>query len=252
MAPPRHSPRGSDLQALAALLRKHRPQPTPLQLDQVKRRVVARHERTAAAGRWTGWRTRLLLASAFALAFVVNAFGVPGGSPSTNLSKVVSSATQVGGGDAAVDQYLPEDNTTNPPCQTCATGSGASGATIPAVPGARRRLANPRVTAARLQRVLLQRGVILTVSSNFAGRLVARGTIALPQGAARSIRLKPASRRVAAGQRVRVKLGLTKKALRAVRRALAAKRRLRARLTVVVTSRGGQRKAAARKVTLIR
>jgi len=255
MAPPRHSPRGSDLRYLAAVLREHRPRPTPHQLDEVKRRVLARSERRVVtrrrerplASRWTGWRARLLLASAFALALSVNAFGVP------NLSRVVSSATEVGGRqDAAIEQYLAEDTASKPQCPTCSTAGGGPGTASPALGAAGSRIRKPHIGGPRIQRVLRHRGVILFVRSDFAGRLVASGRIALPNGAARSMRLMSASRRVVAGQRVKVKLGLRKKGLRALRRALTRKRRVTAAVRAVVTSPDGQRTASGGKIKLRR
>lgn len=116
-----------NLKDLAALLREHRPQPTPLQLEEVKRRVIHRHERPSASSRWTSWRYRLVLASFFVLAFAVNAFGVPG------KSYFISSATQGGtGNNPANIQYCPKDNPNHPACRPRMTGGGSGVATFPA------------------------------------------------------------------------------------------------------------------------
>jgi hypothetical protein len=120
-------PHSDNLKALAALLRAHKPKPTSLQLDEVKRRVLERHTKPKASSRWTSWRSRLVLASIFVMAFTVNAFGVPG------KGAVVNTAVQGGnGGNSGSIQYCPKDNPNHPQCQPRMTGGGEGQATIPA------------------------------------------------------------------------------------------------------------------------
>jgi hypothetical protein len=120
------APGQKDLKELAALLREQRPHPSHLQLDETKRRVMARRARHAVHGRRSSWTARLVLASVFSLAFVVNAFGVPGKSASDKLSRVVSSATQSGNTvGAASIQYCPKDSVSSncpPPSEGCTPG----------------------------------------------------------------------------------------------------------------------------------
>jgi hypothetical protein len=115
------------LKELAALLRSHRPEPTPLQLDEMKRRALGRRAREATASRWTSWRARGALASIFVLAFAVNAFGVPG----TNgvLKRVTQGTTS---GNSATIEYCPNDNPNSGQCRPRMTGGGTGTATIPA------------------------------------------------------------------------------------------------------------------------
>ena len=113
------------LKELASLLREHRPAPTPLELDEVKRRVIGRHGRKASSA-WTSWRARVALSSIFVLAFAVNAFGVPG----TNavFQRVTGGTTN---GNSATVEYCPRDNPSHPQCQPRMTGGGTGTATIP-------------------------------------------------------------------------------------------------------------------------
>jgi hypothetical protein len=111
---------------LAALLRAHRPEPTALELDDVKRRVIDRHAKKTVSSAWTSWRARLTLASIFVLAFAVNAFGVPGA------GSVLRTATQGGNsGNSGTIQYCPKDNPNHAQCQPRMTGGGTGTATIP-------------------------------------------------------------------------------------------------------------------------
>jgi hypothetical protein len=87
----------------------------------------------------------------------------------------------------------------------------------------------------RPQRVLRAKAVKVRASSAVYGTLSATGRIALPGNAAASVRLKPARPvAVTPGQRVALKLRLSRQALRAVRRAFARRPRLVA--TVKVTA----------------
>jgi len=114
-------------------------------------------------------------------------------------------------------------------------------------------LAVPLLSGPALQHVLRQRGVIVTASSNIAGRLAAGGSIAVPGGAARSVRLLGVRRTVGARQPVKLRLRLRGKALRAVRRALSRRHRLTAVVRVTATAAdGGGARAATRRIKLKR
>lgn len=113
----------------------------------------------------------------------------------------------------------------------------------------------PRVSGRAVQRVLRQRGVILTVRFNLDGTVRTAGTIALPRAAAaRSVRLKPVKRSVTAGVPVKLKLRLSRRALQSVRSALKQKRRLTASVKVVATdlARTTEGEIAKRRVKLKR
>ena len=116
-----------DLKDLAAQLRAHRPELSPLELDEVKRRVIARQAQRKVSSPWTSWRARFALASIFVLAFAVNAFGVPGA------GSVLTTATQgTNGGNSGTEEYCPKDNPNSGQCRPRMTGGGSGVATIPA------------------------------------------------------------------------------------------------------------------------
>jgi subtilisin-like proprotein convertase family protein len=108
----------------------------------------------------------------------------------------------------------------------------------------------PVLGGRRVQRVLKQRGVIVTAKSNVAGTVTATGTIAVPRGAAAIVRLKKVQRRVTAGQTVKLKLGLSKKALRALRQALTTRRKLRVTVRLSLKDTLGRTKTTSRKLTV--
>jgi hypothetical protein len=114
------------LKELASLLRAHRPEPTPLEYDEIKRRVIDRHGRKASSA-WTSWRARLALASIFVLAFAVNAFGVAGGN-----SVLRTALNGTSNGNSGTAEYCPKDNPNHQQCQPRMTGGGTGTATIPA------------------------------------------------------------------------------------------------------------------------
>ena len=110
------------------------------------------------------------------------------------------------------------------------------------------RASTPSVAIGPAQRVLRRKAVTVRAKSRAYGTLAARGTIALPRAAATAVRLGRASRSVAAGEPVSLKLRLSKKALRAVRRAFERRRILKAKVTVIATDLAGGR--AARTVSI--
>jgi subtilisin-like proprotein convertase family protein len=113
-----------------------------------------------------------------------------------------------------------------------------------------RHASPPAVSITGRQRVLRSKAVALAATSVADGRLSAAGTIALPRKA--SARLKPTTAAVSAGQRVTLKLRLSRRALKAVRQAFKTRRLLTARLRVTATDLAGGRATKAVRVTLSR
>ena len=114
------------------------------------------------------------------------------------------------------------------------------------------RASAPSVKARGPQRVLRNKAVIVTATSRTDGTLTATGTIPLPPRAAAALRLKPATANVTAGQPVALRLGLAKKARRAIKRILARKRALTAKVKVTATDLGGGRATKTLRVKLRR
>jgi hypothetical protein len=110
----------------------------------------------------------------------------------------------------------------------------------------------PRLRGATVQRVLRQRGVTVRASSNVDGTVTANGTITIPRGAAKLVRLKRAQRRVTAGKAVTLKLGLSNRALRTVRRALSPRRKLKCRVRLTLRDTSGRQATVAKQLTLRR
>jgi PKD repeat protein len=107
------------------------------------------------------------------------------------------------------------------------------------------------LSAARSQRVLKQRGVIVHASCASPCRLTASATLSVTR-ASRSLKLRGIVRNAATGKRVRLRLRLSNKALRSVRRALRKSRRLTATVKVVATDAAGNSRTAKRKIRLRR
>lgn len=105
----------------------------------------------------------------------------------------------------------------------------------------------PRVARSAAQRVLAQRHVRVSATSNTDGRLSARGTIAVP-GASAVVRLKRATRPVRAGRRATLRLRVPRAGLRRIRAALSDGRRLKARITVTARDLAGN--TASRRVAV--
>jgi hypothetical protein len=133
-------------------------------------------------------------------------------------------------------------------------GAGAGPGSVYPAPqpvSADRRAPAVRLAGALRQRVLRQRSVRVRAEVDEASRVVAQGTIAVP-GTSRVIRLRRASRQLAAGARKRLRLGLTRPALKTLRRAFAKRSRLTARVTVTATDTAGNRRSSNRRVRLTR
>lgn len=114
-------------------------------------------------------------------------------------------------------------------------------------------LTPPAVTlsGARRQRVLRQRGLVVTAVASENGSVSAAATVNVPK-LSKVYRLQAAVVPVVAGQKVVLKLVASKKALAAIRRALAAGRRLRATVTVTTTDGAGNAQTAQRGIKLAR
>jgi hypothetical protein len=102
------------------------------------------------------------------------------------------------------------------------------------------------VTAAakHTQRVLKQHGIVLIVRPNVASTVSATATVNLPNGRARLLRFKRASKKVAANAKATLKLALTKGQLKGLKRALTH-HKLTAK-AVVTTSASGQKASVKR------
>ena len=87
------------------------------------------------------------------------------------------------------------------------------------------------------------------------GTVSAGGTVSVPGGVrtltSRAFTLKGASATAVPGKRVKLRLKLGKKALRAAKRAIRRHRRVRAKITITATDKSGNRKRAKRTVRLV-
>jgi plastocyanin len=109
----------------------------------------------------------------------------------------------------------------------------------------------PKIALAgrRSQRVLKQRGLTLTAESNEPATLRVRGRVNVP-GASKTLRFRSVRAQLAAGVERKVKLRLSRKALRSVRGALRRGTRLIARVTVSAEDKNGNVDTAKRRIRL--
>jgi subtilisin-like proprotein convertase family protein len=114
------------------------------------------------------------------------------------------------------------------------------------------KAAPPSIAKSGAQRPLRQRAVIVKATSNAYGSLSGRGTIKLPSGAAAKVRLKAVRKQVIAGQQTKLRLRLSRAALRQVRLAFASTRRLTARVTVTAKDLAGNQASKLVRVRLRR
>ena len=105
--------------------------------------------------------------------------------------------------------------------------------------------------AAGKQKVLKQRGVIVFASCGSPCTLTASAKVSLA-GASRALKLRGIVRNATSGKQVRLRLTLSKKALRSVRRALRRGVKLTATVTVIATDAAGGSSKATRKIRLKR
>jgi hypothetical protein len=108
------------------------------------------------------------------------------------------------------------------------------------------------LTAARTQRVLRQRAVIVTATTDEPSLLAASGTIALPRGVAATLRLRGVNRVAPANARVRLVLRVSRSGIKKLRRAFRRKRFLTARVRVRATDAAGNTRVVTRRVRLRR
>jgi glucose/arabinose dehydrogenase len=104
-----------------------------------------------------------------------------------------------------------------------------------------------KLSRARSQRVLRQKGFVVAVTCNEACGFTATGKMRV-SGSRTRYGLKRSSKLANAGQRVRVRLALSKKGTATLRRTLA--RRRRASATVTILARDASGNQAARKVSI--
>ncbi len=93
--------------------------------------------------------------------------------------------------------------------------------------------------------------LFVRASMNEPGTLAAGATVSVP-GAAKVYRFKRATKTVSANQSVKLRLKLSKKALKKVKRALRHKRKLRANVTLTATDMTGKQTIRKSKVRLRR
>lgn len=86
-------------------------------------------------------------------------------------------------------------------------------------------------------------------SMNEAGTLTATGSVGI-SGAAKTYRLKRASRTVSASQSVKLRLKLSRKALRAVKRAIRHRRKARAKVTLTALDTTGHQTIRRQTISL--
>ena len=105
------------------------------------------------------------------------------------------------------------------------------------------------LTSRRSQRVVKQRGLTFTAESDEPATLRVRGSVNVP-GASKTLRFRSVRAQLAAGVERRVKLRLSRKALRSVRGALRRGSRLFARVTLSVEDKNGNVDTAKRRIRL--
>jgi hypothetical protein len=102
------------------------------------------------------------------------------------------------------------------------------------------------------QRAIKQKGIVIEVSCpTEACTATARGTVAVP-GAARTYKLKSATKQIPRGGKAKLKLKFSKKALKAVKRALKRRKKIKARITVTVKDAAGNGATKKRSIRLKR
>jgi hypothetical protein len=101
--------------------------------------------------------------------------------------------------------------------------------------------------------VLKQKGIRIKLSANEDAAFTASATVALPKGAARTLRFKRSKATLKAGVRKTIKLGLSKRTLGQLRKALKPRRRaLKAKLTITAKDAAGNSSTKRLTITLKR
>jgi subtilisin-like proprotein convertase family protein len=140
-----------------------------------------------------------------------------------------------------LDDHVPEEQELLYVAGTGATGdANVTGAQDQTIQDDDPKAAKPRVRAPLGQRPALRRFVSVTAKSNAWGRLAARGTISVPKASA-VVRLRPAKRKVKAGEATAFRLRLAGKPLGKLRKAFEDNARLTANVTVTATDLAGNR-----------
>ena len=103
----------------------------------------------------------------------------------------------------------------------------------------------------RVQRIVADRGLVVTVRVNEEATIAASATISLP-GASRVFALKKVTRQLAPGVKAKLKLRLPRKARTPVASALAHGRRVKAKLSVVAKDVAGNSRSSKRTIGLRR
>lgn len=129
---------------------------------------------------------------------------------------------------------------------TAVQGAAPVGPGAPALPRKDRRPPRLRVSFARVQRLLTRRFVASRVSCSEACTVAVTGRART----SRVFRVPAVRRRVRAGRATRVRLRLSRPALRSVRRRLLARRAVTVRLRFVAVDRAGNRSAVKRTLRL--
>ncbi len=117
---------------------------------------------------------------------------------------------------------------------------GQNGGPIPPDQFGHGKCGPPRVRASvpADQQIVRTRTLLVAASCNETCVVRASGTLSVPSGAARTFRLRPATRRLAAGRRGLLRLGLSRKAAAALSRAKARGRRSTATVTLSAADPG--------------
>jgi hypothetical protein len=92
--------------------------------------------------------------------------------------------------------------------------------------------------------------LFVRASMNEAGTLSATGTVSTPGGATKIYKLRRASRSVGANTPVKLRLKLSKRALRAVKRALRHKKKLHANVVLEASDTTGHKTVRKQKIRL--
>jgi hypothetical protein len=149
----------------------------------------------------------------------------------------------------------PDPDPTPDPTPNPGPGTGPQASPLVAVPSLTAPVTGSKPTlalvAARTQKVLKQGGVIVLARCAAPCTLTASATVSLA-GASRSLKLRGIVRQAASGKQVRLRLVLSKKALRSIRRALRRGVKLTAKVTVVATDAAGNSSKSTRTIKLRR
>jgi hypothetical protein len=99
--------------------------------------------------------------------------------------------------------------------------------------------------------VLRKRAIQVVVETDEAATVTVSGTIGIPPRAA-LVRLRPATKRVAAHTSTRFTLRVTKKGVQVLRRALRGRRKLTAKIKVRSTDAAGNRAVTSHSIRVVR